>query len=239
MAGVMQPERAEQLHALEQRLGLRFEKLDLLDRALTHASRAHEALSPDVRHNEPLEFLGDSVLGFVVSDLLHRRDPDGEEGVKSRIRARLVSAPSLARRAASLGLPALLHLGRGEEKTGGRKKTALWANAYEAVIAAVYLDGGLEAAHRFVEGEFAADLVAGGSGADLDHKSALQERLQAHGRPVPEYVVVAEEGPSHRRQFRIECRILGKPVSEGEGTSKKAAQQEAARRALEALDGAG
>jgi ribonuclease III len=239
MASTLQRERADQLHALEERLGLRFEKLDLLDRALTHASRANEALSPEVRHNEPLEFLGDSVLGFVISDLLHRRDPDGEEGVKSRIRARLVSAPSLARRAAALGLPALLHLGRGEEKTGGRKKAALWANAYEAVIAAVYLDGGLEAAHRFVDGEFAAELAAGGSDADRDHKSLLQERLQAEGKAVPEYVVVAEEGPSHRRQFRIECRVQGRPVSEGEGTSKKAAQQEAARRALEALDRVG
>jgi len=231
------PEREAELHALEERLGVRFGRLDLLDRALTHASRAHEALSPEVRHNEPLEFLGDSVLGFVISDLLHRRDPDGAEGVKSRIRARLVSAPSLARRAAGIGLPALLHLGRGEEKTGGRKKAALWANAYEAVIAAVYIDGGLEAAQRFVGSEFAADLAAGGSDADRDHKSALQERLQAEGKSVPEYVVVAEEGPSHRRQFRIECRVQGRRVSEGAGTSKKAAQQEAARRALEALGG--
>jgi len=239
MASAMPPEREAQLHALEGRLGIRFEDLHLLDRALTHASHANEAVSAAVRHNEPLEFLGDSILGFVISDLLHRRDPEGEEGVKSRIRARLVSAPSLARRAADLGLPALLTLGRGEEKTGGRKKAALWANAYEALIAAVYVDAGLEAAHRFVRDEFAAELAAGGGDADRDHKSSLQERLQARGQTVPEYVVVAEEGPSHRRRFRIQCRIQGKAVSEGEGSSKKAAQQEAARRALDALDQAG
>jgi ribonuclease III len=228
-------ERADQLHGLEERLGRRFTDLGLLDRALTHTSRANESLSSKNRHNEPLEFLGDSVLGFVVSDLLHRRDPDGDEGTKSRIRARLVSAPSLARRAGALGLPALLLLGKGEEKTGGRKKAALWANAYEAVIAAVYLDGGLDAAHRFVRDEFAGELAEGDAGAVLDHKSALQERLQGAGRAVPEYVVVSEDGPSHHRRFRIECRIQGRAVSEGEGTSKKAAQQEAARLALEVL----
>ncbi len=231
----MSRDRAGHLRALEERLGRRFTDLGLLDRALTHTSRANEALSSRVRHNEPLEFLGDSVLGFVVSDLLHRRDPDGDEGTKSRIRARLVSSPSLAKRAEALGLPGLLLLGKGEEKTGGRKKAALWANAYEAMIAALYLDGGVDAAHRFVRDEFAAELAEGDAGAIRDHKSALQERLQGAGRPVPDYVVVSEEGPSHRRQFRIECRIQGTAVSEGEGTSKKAAQQEAARLALEAL----
>jgi ribonuclease-3 len=232
---VVTPERAAQLRVLEDRLGRHFADLALLDRALTHASHANESISPGTGHNEPLEFLGDSVLGFVVSDLLHRRDPDGDEGTKSRIRAHLVSAPSLAGRAEALGLPALLHLGKGEEKTGGRKKAALWANAYEAVIAAIYLDGGIDEAHRFVRDEFAADLTHGRADASRDHKSALQEHLQAEGRPVPEYVVVSEEGPSHHRRFRIECRIEGKTVAEADGVSKKTAQQEAARLALEAL----
>jgi ribonuclease-3 len=154
------PEREAQLHALEDQLGHRFADLRLLDRALTHSSRANEdALATG--HNEPLEFLGDSIIGFVVADLLHRRDPEGREGGKSKTRAQLVSARSLAQRAAELGLPDLLMLGRGEEKTGGRKKTALWADAYEAVIAALYLDGGIEAAHRFVSAEFATDLEPG------------------------------------------------------------------------------
>jgi ribonuclease-3 len=237
MTAAFSPERLAHLHALEDRLGYRFTSLQLLDRALTHTSWANEAVAADgPGHNESLEFLGDAVLGFVVADLLHRRDPDGDEGIKSKARAQLVSAHSLARRAAELGLPDLLLLGRGEEKTGGRKKTALWADAYEALIAALYLDGGLEVAHRFVRDEFAKDLDAGVSPVSRDYKSALQEVLQGRGEPVPEYVVVAEEGPSHRRYFRIHCLIRGEAVGEGEGYSKKAAQQQAARRALQRLE---
>jgi ribonuclease-3 len=230
--------RREELLALQERIGHHFADLPLLDRALTHSSHAHERLSPGGGHNEALEFLGDAVLGFVVADILHRRDPDGEEGEKSRIRARLVAAPSLARRAEELGLPSLLLLGRGEEKTGGRSKQALWADAYEALIAAVYLDAGFDAAHRFVRDEFSAEIEAGDEAASRDHKSALQELLQARGEAVPDYVVAAEEGPSHRRRFRVQCVIGGRAVSEGEGFSKKEAQQEAARKALEGLTAA-
>ncbi len=230
----MRPEREAGLRALESHLGHRFSNLHLLDQALTHASSANEDLSGGTRDNEPLEFLGDAVLGFIVADLLHRRDPEGDEGMKTRTRAQLVSAPSLALRAADLGLPDLLKLGRGEEKTGGRQKAALWADAYEALIAALFLDGGMEAAHRFVRDEFARDLE--GDLSSRDHKSALQERLQSRGQPVPDYVVVAAEGPSHRRLFRVECRLEGRVVSEGEGHSKKEAQQAAARRALHILE---
>jgi ribonuclease-3 len=229
----MDERREAALHDLEGRLGHRFRDLSLLDRALTHTSFANEDLSGRTRHNEPLEFLGDSILGFIVADLLHRGDPEGGEGQKSKRRAHLVSAPSLASRAAELGLPELLQLGRGEEKTGGRKKTSLWANALEAVIAALHLDGGLEVAHGFVARAFGADLV--GRGETSDYKSALQERLQARAEGVPDYVVAAEEGPSHRRRFRVRCLISGRTVSEGEGFSKKEAQQDAARRALESL----
>ncbi len=132
----MTGEREDDLHTLERKIGYRFADLRLLDRALTHASLANETATLHHADNEAFEFLGDSVLGLVVTDLLHRRDPDGAEGAKSRRRAQLVSASSLARRAAELGLPELLLLGRGEEKTGGREKAALWANAYEAVVAA-------------------------------------------------------------------------------------------------------
>jgi ribonuclease-3 len=229
-----EPAREAALDALARRLGHRFADPALLDRALTHASHANEA-GPEVRDNEALEFLGDAVLGLVVSDLLHRGDPDGDEGGKSRMRALLVSSRSLARRAQALGLPGLLRLGRGEEKSGGRHKAALWADGYEAVVAALYLDGGFEAARRFVERDLAADIAGLGQAALVDHKSALQERLQAEGRAVPEYVLVAEAGPSHRRLFRIECRIAGRAVSTGEGHSKKLAQQEAARAALAVL----
>jgi ribonuclease-3 len=229
----VRPEREARLHALAARLGHRFADLALLDQALTHASWAHEALEDSTRDNEPLEFLGDAVLGFIVTELLHRRDPGGNEGVKSKARARLVSSASLARRADALGLPDLLRLGRGEEKTGGRKKTALWADAYEAVIAALHVDGGMEAARRFVRSELEGDLEAD---AAADPKSALQELLQAQGEPVPEYVVVAEKGPSHRRLFRVHCLVQGRPLAEGEGHSKKEAQKEAARRALLELE---
>jgi len=234
----MGPEREALLRTLEQRIGHRFRDLALLDRALTHTSRANEDLTGEVRHNEPLEFLGDAVLGLVITDMLHRRDPDGAEGAKSRSRAHLVAAPTLAARAAELGLPELLLLGRGEEKTGGRRKAALWADAYEALVAALYLDGGFEAAHRFVRSEFARDLE-GTAAAERDHKSALQELLQGHGRPLPDYVVSAEEGPSHRRRFRVQCVLDGRVVSEGEGFSKKEAQQDAARKALAAFGGEG
>lgn len=231
----MKAAREQRLHQLERRLAYRFARLALLDRALTHASLANESLDPEVGDNEPLEFLGDAVLGMVVTDLLHRRDPDGPEGGKSRRRAQIVSAANLARHAAELGLPELIALGRGEEKTGGREKTALWANACEALVAALYLDGGFETAHRFVRDEFARDLEEGDEPLE-DPKSALQERLQAAGRPLPLYSVVAEEGPSHRRLFRVECELDDGTVTVGEDYSKKAAQQKAARLALARLD---
>jgi len=227
-------EREAALRALEERLGHRFAELALLDRALTHASLANETATLHHGDNEALEFLGDAVLGMVVTDLLHRRDPDGAEGAKSRRRARLVSEPSLAWRAADLGLPELLLLGKGEEKTGGRAKAALWANAYEALVAALYLDGGFEAARRFVSADFARDVEASDEELE-DPKSQLQELLQGQARPVPRYSVVEEAGPSHRRRFRVECRLDDGSVTSGEGHSKKAAQQQAARAALQAL----
>lgn len=232
----MTEEREKALHELEQRLGYRFSDLALLDSALTHASRANEEPAQNRTDNEALEFLGDAVLGLVVTDLLHHRDPDGAEGPKSQHRARLVSAPSLASRGDELGLPELLLLGRGEEKTGGRAKSALSANAYEAVIAALYLDGGFEAAHRFLGEEFAADVEGAAAGVE-DAKSALQELLQGQGRPLPDYTVAAEEGPSHQRRFRIDCKLDDGLVTQGAGSSKKAAQQQAARRALDRLRG--
>jgi ribonuclease-3 len=228
--------REEALRRLEDRVGHHFTDARLLERALTHISDAHEDTSGRTLHNEPLEFLGDSVLGFLVAVMLHRHAPEGGEGTKSKLKAHLVSAASLARRAEALGLPALLRLGRGEEKTGGRGKTALWGDAYEALIAALYLDGGIEAAQRFVEAEFGADVVGLDEASLRDFKTRLQERLQAEGRAVPRYVVVEELGPSHRRRFRVQCLIDDQPVASGEGHSKKEAQQEAARHALEKID---
>lgn len=233
----MTSSRKNELRRLEERLGYSFRDLSLLDRALTHVSRAHEDPLRQTAHNEPLEFLGDSILGFAIAVLLHRREPEGGEGTKSRLKAHLVSASSLARRAAVLGLPECLHLGRGEEKTGGREKTALWGNAYEAVIAVVYLDGGVEAAQRFVEAEFSPELQELEGQPVQDFKTRLQEILQSQGQPPPLYEVVEELGPSHRREFRVQCVIDGKAIGEGSGHSKKEAQQQAASRALEGLQG--
>jgi ribonuclease-3 len=231
----MTPEREALLHVLEERLGHRFADLSLLDRALTHTSYAHEKASDATPHSEPLEFLGDAILGFLVADILHRRDPDGDEGTKTKVRARLISAPTLARRAAELGLRDFLLLGRSQERTGERTNAGLWADAYEATIASLYLDGGIETAQSFVNAEFAPELVAVQEGPDVNYKSALQEALQARGEPVPEYVVLLEEAQGRRIRFVVRCVMQGQPATEGEGFSKKEAQQEAARKALQAI----
>ena len=230
----MTQSRAHDLRELQDRLAYRFTDAALLERALTHSSRSHGGAraGPD---NEALEFLGDAILGFLIAELLHRRDPEADEGGKTKRRASLVSARSLSRHAEALGIPDLLRLGRGEEKAGGREKTGLWADAYEALLAALYLDGGFGAVKRFVERDFAPDFSAGVDRAAVDHKSALQERLQAHGLPVPEYVLLEERGPAHRKTYVVECRSEGSPAARGEGFSKKEAQQDAARKALVGL----
>lgn len=229
--------RRAELRALQERLGYVFADEELLDRALTHKSCANETVSATRAHNEPLEFLGDAVVGLVAADLLHRRDPEGSEGGKSFARAALVSEPALARSAEALGLPALLRLGRGEEKSGGRAKLALRADAFEALVGALYLDGGFDSARAFLGRVFAREIAAGALLSQRDHKSALQERLQARGDALPEYEVLAAEGPEHRRLFRVRCLLPGGRSYEGQGHSKKAAQQDAARRALEADEG--
>jgi ribonuclease-3 len=227
---------APPLHALEERVGHRFRDRALLQRALTHSSRANEDLSGATRHNEPLEFLGDAILGFVVAELLHRRAPEGPEGEKTRARARLVSRLHLARHAEELGLGELLRLGRGEERTGGREKRALWADAFEALVAALYLDGGLAAAQRFVARRFGPELDSTRALGERDHKSALQELVQGRGQPAPRYEVVSEEpAAGNRRLFRVRCMVGGRALSVGEGPSKKEAQQQAARAALQAI----
>jgi ribonuclease-3 len=175
------------------------------------------------------------VLGFVVAELLFRRFPDRDEGQKLKMKAALVSTRTLARQAGRLGLGEHLLLGRGEEKTGGRRKRALLADGYEALIAALYLDGGMDAARAFILREFERLVgdVAGAVTIGDDHKSALQEVLQGRGEPLPEYVVTAEEGPAHRRLFRVEVRVRGAVLAEAEGRTKKEAEREAARKALE------
>jgi ribonuclease III len=220
--------------SLERQIGYTFRDPGLLEHALTHTSRANEDVSGGVFDNESLEFLGDAVLGFAIADLLFRRFPERDEGWKSKMKAALVSTTSLARLAEGLDLGQHLLLGRGEEKTGGRRKQALLADGYEALIAAIYLDGGVEQVTAFVGRQFErlindARLPAA---AFHDHKSALQERVQAAGDAPPEYVVIGETGPDHHKQFQVQVRIGGQPMAEGVGRSKKEAEQDAARAAL-------
>jgi ribonuclease-3 len=222
---------------LEQRIGYRFRDVGLLEHALTHKSKAHEDATGGVVDNESLEFLGDAVLGFVVADLLYREFPHFQEGQKSKAKAALVSTAALAELAQRIGLGAYLLLGRGEEKTGGRHKQALLADGCEAVIAAVYLDGGVDAARNFILGELRDEIEHVRSPDFLrDFKSALQERLQADGRPLPEYEVTAERGPDHDKRFHVTVRVSGVVLADSEGRTKKEAEQLAARHALAALN---
>jgi len=224
----------DEFEEFERRVGYRFKDRGLLEHALTHKSRAAEDASGGVADNESLEFLGAAVLGLVVADMLFHAYPDSNEGQKSKIKASVVSTPALARRAEAMQLGAHLLLGRGEEKTGGRFKQALLADAYEALIAAVYLDGGLPAAAAFLEREL-RDAIEEGAGQAIvgeDYKSALQERVQALGRALPEYCVASESGPDHRKLFTVEVRVGGETLGSAMGNAKKVAEQDAARQAL-------
>jgi len=227
----------DEFEELQERVGYRFRDRGLLEHALTHKSRAAEDASGGVDDNESLEFLGDAVLGLVVAEMLFRKYPHYNEGQKSKIKAAVVSTQALARRAEQIQLGEHLLLGRGEEKTGGRFKQALLADGYEALIAALYLDGGLPAAAGFLERELTEAIESGASEQVVgqDYKSALQERLQALGRPLPDYRVTAESGPDHRKQFTIEVVVAGDVLGTASGKAKKEAEQEAARLALERL----
>jgi ribonuclease III len=222
---------------IETRIGYRFKDRGLLEHALTHKSRAAEDVSGGVADNESLEFLGDAVLGLIVADALFRQYPSYNEGQKSKIKASIVSTQALARQAEEIQLGDHLILGRGEEKTGGRFKQALLADAYEALIAAIYLDGGLDAAEAFLRRELkdAIDAGADRNFVGQDFKSALQERVQALGRPLPEYRIAGETGPDHRKIFSIEVVVGGEVLAGASGKAKKEAEQEAARLALERL----
>jgi ribonuclease-3 len=220
---------------LESILGHQFRDPQRLLQALMHSSRIRErAAEEPPESNEKLEFLGDAVLELVVSEELVREFPDWSEGQLSKSRARLVNATAISLSAQRLGIGKYLRLGRGEEKTGGRTKPALLADAYEALIAAVYLDGGLEAARGFVrrslvEGAIAVEAERLGH---TDHKSALQEYLQSRGMTPGAYHVIAETGPDHQKTFRVEVRIAGQINAIGCGRTKKEAEQAAAIAAL-------
>ena len=224
---------------LEARVGYKFHDRALLLRALTHKS-VHSDAAPDpaaVEDNEQLEFLGDSILGFVASEYVFRHCPDCPEGKLSRLKAQRVSASHLFDVATQLQLGEHLQLGRGEEQSGGRTKKAILANAVEALIAAIYLDGGLEPSRRFVETLIlesdARDEFPGN--VELDAKSALQELAQSRRLPLPRYQIVQQKGPEHAKLFTVEARVGASFAARAEGQSKKAAGQMAAALVLAQL----
>lgn len=225
------------LTQLEGLIGYVFRDRALLRRALTHRSFANEQADPRPLHNEALEFLGDAVLEFLISAWLLELYPTQNEGTLSKLRAYAVSAVNLQKHAARLGLGHYLLLNRGEEKTGGRHKTALQVDAYEALIAAIYLDGGIEAARGFIRREFVTTFAAVDPQnlAMADYKTALQERLQSLGLPTPQYAIVESLGPDHHRVFQVELRVSGRCIATGQGTTIKGAHQAAARAALDQL----
>lgn len=231
----------EALARLEAFLEYEFQDKGLLLRALTHRSYVNEHENEGLRHNESMEFLGDAILGFIVSARIFDRFPDSNEGELSKIKAYLVSAANLIYLAEKIDLGAFLLLSRGEEKTGGRKKRAIIADAYEALLGAIYLDGGIEAADSFLERQIGNVLQS----LDLqqltygDFKSALQEQLHDLGRQEPVYNVVDEIGPDHRKVFVVEVVVGNQVIARSSGRTKKEAQQEAARMAIDTMKAGG
>jgi len=225
------------LDQLQSLVGHEFRQPQFLLEALTHSSFAQESLERP-RDNEQLEFLGDAVLTFVVSVILADAFPDWEEGKLTRARSHLVAAPHLHVVASRLGLGEYLRLGRGEEKTGGRGKPALLVNALEALVAALYRDGGLATAQAFIERFIVPDKseIHADELFRIDYKSELQERLQADRLPPAEYRVVEESGPEHQKTFTVEVVTGNNLAARGKGGSKKAAEQEAARTIIDEME---
>lgn len=232
------------LRDLEKVLSYNFKDDDLLNRALTHRSWAHEQVAPgheeEARklHNEAFEFVGDSVLGFIIADHLFRIYPNVTEGELSRMKHQIVSAPTLAHAAERLTIGEFLRVGKGEEKTGGRRKSALLADSFEAVLGAIYFDGGVEAAREFVMMALEKELnrASPESAAAADYKTMLQEILQSTHLPAPRYEVIETEGPPHRRTFHVEVNWDGGSVR-AEGRTIKAAETSAAKIALKRING--
>lgn len=221
----------------ERVLGYKFRDRDLLARSLTHKSFANERRETSSSHNERLEFLGDTVLGFVIGELIYRSFPNLQEGSLSKIKAHLVSSSTLAAKGRELGIGRFLRMGAGEARSGGAEKLSLLADGFEAIVAAIYLDGGLPAAEAFLRRIFLPD-VTGIDIGDLsfqDYKTVLQESAQALGLPLPEYRIVDEYGPDHEKVFVIQVFWNGEAFAYGRGASKREAQRKAAKEALRKL----
>ena len=220
---------------LEECLGYSFTDRSLLENALTHSSYANENKAKGETSNERLEFLGDSVLGMVVADYLFRTHPDMPEGELTRTRAALVCEDSLVEVARKLELGQYLKLGRGEDAGGGRQRPSIQADAVEAVIAAVYLDGGIGSARKLITKFILTDNEREQEGGSRDYKTALQELVQRESGQVLTYRLLGESGPDHAKVFAVEVDLNGAPVGSGQGRSKKEAEQNAAKAAIERL----
>lgn len=222
------------MNELENAIGYRFRNITLLQNALSHSSYANERWRDSLKSNERLEFLGDSVLGMLVADYLYRNFPDRPEGELTRMRADMVCEKTLAVVANRLNLGRHLMLGRGEELGGGRNRESILADAVESVIAACYLDGGMDAALRFVE-KFILVHVPVTKLQNADYKTALQELVQQKKNQVLSYQLIGESGPDHDKEFRVELTLNDRVIGVGVGSSKKRAEQAAAQAAIEAL----
>lgn len=232
----MTTEEKKKAQQLQKALGYSFKRISNLKRALTHKSFANEHKLPSREHNERLEFLGDAVLELVVSELLMERYPDFSEGDLSKMRAAIVNEKQLASLARKFSLGDYLYLGRGEEQTSGREKSSLLADAFEAVLGAIYLDRGYKKAAAVIRGHY-LDLFDSKPTHEFyqDFKTELQERSQSLFRSIPRYRLVSESGPDHDKVFEIEISIQNDVMGRGKGRSKKEAEQEAAREALSQL----
>lgn len=219
------------MNELMKKIGYQYKNPKLLEDALIHSSYANEGKNPRPS-NERLEFLGDSVLSIVVSDYLYNHYPDIPEGELTKLRARLVCEKSLAKYASQLGLPKEIRLGKGEEKGGGRKRPSINADAFEALIASLYLDGGIEPARKFILHYVLPDLEEDEEPSFDDYKTQLQEIIQQNPEERVQYVLSEESGPDHDKRFTVEVHLNSNVVGEGTGRSKKEAEQRAAREAL-------
>ena len=224
------------INELEAAIGYRFKNITLLQNALAHSSYANERWHDSLKSNERLEFLGDSILGMVVAEHLYRNFPDRPEGELTRMRADMVCETSLAVIAHSIGLGNHLLLGHGEELGGGRDRASILADGVESIIAACFLDGGMDAAKTFID-RFVLCNVPVSRLQNADYKTALQELVQQKKNQHLSYVLVEESGPDHDKVFYVEVCLNGKRIGLGTGTSKKRAEQDAARVALDSLEG--
>ena len=233
----MNPSDPKKFNPLQSQLQYVFRDLELLIQSLTHRSYAHEHADPGLVHNERLEFLGDTVLGLVLSHLLYLKFPDLPEGELSKMRAGLVNEQQLKQLAQKLKLGKYLRLGRGEEATGGRKKSSLLADALEAVLGAVYLEGGYDQASRLIQDLYNPYMEHMGKSwiSAPDPKTELQEYCQGYLKNTPTYEVVREEGPAHQKVFYVKVRIAQKVAGQGKGRSKKVAEQQAAEKAMKRI----